>query len=267
MLLEEGLADDEAHALRVQVARAIPHRLSENGFRLYIHYGSDGNAAGLGFATMTEIAAELGEGAVSLFDAELWYSGSTLVRQLIECGYLISLAAESREEAEKWIRSSPEEARDWFAPGNMRNRATRDFRLEEYRVHCSRGGHPTPAGLDLLKRHADERPVDARLSWSDLVQHLVDLWEGFCSALPLYDPRREEGGPLYGPDRSPDGREEVDKLLTAWRERDPLARHFGLPWTPVLGSLARSNIPNRAIRMLGCRLLGDDWATSPKSAV
>lgn len=70
--LEDGLADDEAHALREELARAIPRRLSENGFRLYIHYGFDSNAAaGLGFATMTEIAAELGEGAVSLFDAEL----------------------------------------------------------------------------------------------------------------------------------------------------------------------------------------------------
>jgi hypothetical protein len=192
--LEEGLADDEAHALREQVARAIPRRLSENGFRLYVHYGFNGDAAGIGFAAMTEMAAELGEGAVSLFDAELWYPGSALVRQLIECGYLISLAAESRSEAEKWMRSSPKEARDWFSAGNMRNRAARDFRLEEYRVHCSRGGHPTPAGLDLLKRHTDERPVDARLSWSDLVQHLADLWQGFCSALPLYDPRCEKGG-------------------------------------------------------------------------
>ena len=185
----------------------------------------------MGFATMTEMAAELGEGAVSLFDAELWYPGAALVRQLIECGYLISLAAESCDEAEKWMRSSPKETRQRFSAGNMRNRAASNFRLAEYQVHCSRGGHPTPAGRDLLKRRSSERPVDVRLSWSDLTQHLADLWQGFCSALPLYDPRCLKDDPLYGPDRSPDGREEIDTLLTIWRERDPLARHFGLPWT------------------------------------
>jgi hypothetical protein len=229
--LEDGLADDEAHALREQLARAIPRRLSENGFRLYIHYGLGGDPAGVGFATMTEIAAELGEGAVSMFDAELWYPGAALVRQLIECGYLISLAAESRDEAEEWMRSSPKEARERFSAGNMRNRTAKNFRLAEYQVHCSQGGHPTPAGRNLLRRRVSERPADARLSWSDLTQHLADLWQGFCSALPLYDPRCEKGGPLYGPHRSPDGREEIDTLLAAWRESDPLARHFGLPWT------------------------------------
>jgi hypothetical protein len=47
---------------------------------------------------MTEMAAELGEGAISLFDKDLFYAGSALVRQLIECGYLIALASERREE-------------------------------------------------------------------------------------------------------------------------------------------------------------------------
>jgi hypothetical protein len=60
--LEDGLADNQAHALREQLARAIPLRLSENGFRLYIHYGFDSDAVGIGFATMTEMAAELSEG-------------------------------------------------------------------------------------------------------------------------------------------------------------------------------------------------------------
>jgi hypothetical protein len=78
-----------------------------------IHYAFDSDAAGVGFATMTEMAAELGEGAVSLLDDELWYPGASLARQLIECGYLISLAAESRDEAAKWMRSSPKAARSW----------------------------------------------------------------------------------------------------------------------------------------------------------
>jgi hypothetical protein len=229
--LESALADDEGQELREKIARAVPRRLSENGFRLTIHYGFDSDAAGVGFATMTEMAAELGEGAVSLFDAELWYPGAALVRQLIECAYLISLAAESRDEAARWMRSTPKEAREQFSPGHMRNRSARDFRFTEYQTHCGRGGHPTPAGRDLLRRHDYERPVSVRLYWSDLAQHLAELWQGFCAALPLYDPRCDEDDQLYSPHRSPDGGEEIAALLAEWRERDPLSRHFGLPWT------------------------------------
>src|SRR3954452_12264830 len=226
--LEDGLADDRAHALREQLARAIPRRLSENGFRLTIHYAFDSDAAGVGFATMTEMAAELGEGAATLFDAELWYPGAALVRQLIECGYLISLAAGSRDEAARWMRSTPQEAREQFAPGHMRNRSARDFRRSEYQTHCSRGGHPTPAGRDLLRHHEHERPGSVRLYWSDLAQHLADLWQEFCSALPHYDPRCDEDDQLFNPNRSPDGGEEIATLLSEWHERGQLAGEYGL---------------------------------------
>lgn len=226
--LEYGLADDDAHALREQLARAVVSRLAENGLRLTIHYAIDGGAAGVGFATMTQIAADLGEGAISLFDAELWYPGAALVRQLIECGYLISLAAESREEAARWMRSTYKEAREHFAPGHMRNRSSRNFRLEEYRTHRARGGHPTPAGRDLLRHHEHERRFSTRLYWSDLTQHLTDLWQGFCAALPSYDPRCDEDDALYGPHRSPDGGGEIAALLAEWRGRDPLAGHYGI---------------------------------------
>jgi hypothetical protein len=220
--LEKGLANNEAQALRENLARAIPHRLAENGLRLYLHYEfGERNAAGTGFATMTEMAAELGEGAVALFDADLWYPGAALVRQLIECGYLLALAAERREEAADWMRSTPKQSREQFSAGNMRNRSVRNFRLSEYQVHWGQGGHPTPAGRVLLRHHDQERPASHRVSWSDLTQHLAEIWQGFCAALPLYDPRCEAGGPLFSPERSPDGGDEIDALLTKWRKDDP----------------------------------------------
>lgn len=220
---EQGLADDEGQALREAVTRAIPNRLAENGMRLYLHHElGERNAAGIGFATMTEMAAELGKGAVKLFDEGLFYAGAALVRQLIECGYLISLASERREEAADWMRSTPKEAREKFSAGNMRNRSVRNFRLSEYQIHCGQGGHPAPAGRILLANHDHERPLSNRVSWSDLAQHLAEIWQNFCVALPLYDPRCEEAGPLFSPERSPDGGSEISALLAEWIAKDPL---------------------------------------------
>ena len=127
------------------------------------------------------------------------------------------------------MRSTPKQSREQFSAGNMRNRSVRNFRLSEYQVHCGQGGHPTPAGRVLLGHHDQERPASHRVSWSDLTQHLAEIWQGFCAALPLYDPRCEEGGPLFSPERSPDGRDEIDLLLNEWRSGDPLARNYGLP--------------------------------------
>lgn len=57
-----------------------------HGLRLLIHHELDQDAAGVGFATATLIAAELGEGTQRMYAAGLWYPGAALVRQLIECG-------------------------------------------------------------------------------------------------------------------------------------------------------------------------------------
>jgi hypothetical protein len=47
----------------------------------------ESDVAGIGSATATELAAELGEGAKRLFETGLWYPGAALVRQIIvPCG-------------------------------------------------------------------------------------------------------------------------------------------------------------------------------------
>jgi hypothetical protein len=83
--MQDGLALEEAQQLRERVALAIAARLAENGERLRIHHHLDWDATGIGFATATEMAAELGEGAGRLYAEGLWYPGAALVRQLIEC--------------------------------------------------------------------------------------------------------------------------------------------------------------------------------------
>lgn len=221
--LEAGLADDDAQSLRKRVALEIPVALSTNGQRLSIHYGFQHEAAGAGFATATLMAAELGEGARRLFEAELWYSGAALVRQLIECGYLLALMGQHRDEAKTWMTSSHGEILRKFMPRHMRKRAVRSFRAKEYETHCNLGGHPNPAGRSLLNRHVEQGHLAIRGHWLDLAQHLADTWSSFVSAVTLYDPRTNPGDSLYSPARSPDNGPEIGQLLTEWRERDPIA--------------------------------------------
>jgi hypothetical protein len=229
--LEEGLANDEAQALREQLAAAIPSRLAENGFRLSVHHQLTGDRGGMGFATITEMAAELADGAAVLYAGERWYPGAALVRQLIECGYLLALAGERREETETWFGSSRDEVLRMFMPRHMRQRSARDFRVGEYQSHSDFGGHPNPAGRGLLRRHEEWRSLPPRWLWLDLAQHAAETWEFFRAALPLYDPRLDPADPLHSPESSPNGGHEVEGLLALWREHDPLADRLPNPDT------------------------------------
>jgi hypothetical protein len=206
--------------LREQVAQEVPVVLAANGHRLLIHHELDSNAAGVGFTTATLMTAELGDGAQRLYGSGLWYPGAALIRQLIECGYLLTLMSESRDEAASWMRSSHKQVVNRFMVRHMRKRAVHNFRATEYEKHCDLGGHPNPVGRILLRPHADHQLVSPRCHWLDLAQHLADAWTAFVAALPLYDPRTHLGDPLYGPTRSPESGEQIETLLAAWRDAD-----------------------------------------------
>jgi len=227
--LAEGLADDGAQALREQVAAEVPKHLADNGLRLWIHHYVSGDRAGMGFALVTETTAELAEGAARLYAADLFYPGAALVRQLLECGYLLALAGERKDEMADWIDGSADDLRKTFTPGRMRARSVRGFRFAEYQSHCERGGHPHREGALLLRHHDEARPLSLRSHWLDLAQHLAEIWEFFSAALPLYDPRLDAASGLYRPADAPEGRQAVSSLLDQWREQDPLAGRLDLP--------------------------------------
>ncbi len=228
-MLNLALADDQSQALREQVAQEVPVALAANGHRLLVHHELDSNAAGIGFATAALMAAELGEGAQQLYGTGLWYPGAALIRQLIECGYLLTLMSESRDEAASWMRSSHNEIVNRFMVRHMRKRAVHNFRPTEYERHCDLGGHPNPVGRILLRHSADHQLVSSRCHWLDLAEHLAEIWAAFVTALPLYDPRMQPGDPLYGPTRSPEQGEQIETLLSAWREADHAGLNASVP--------------------------------------
>lgn len=226
VLMETGLANNHSQALREQVAVEVPRYLAENGSRISFHHWLSGDRAGVGFGLITEMTADLAKGAGQLFAAELFYPGAALVRQLLECGYLLALAGEHKDEMATWLDGSADEISSMFKPRKMRDRSARGFRFGEYRVHCERGGHPHRDGQDLLRGHRSRDALSTRTHWVDLAQHLAEIWDFFCAALPLYEPRMLRDSGVYRPDDAPEGGHQVALLIDEWRRQDPLAERF-----------------------------------------
>lgn len=135
-------------------------------------YGDD-RVVGLG--TVAEIAAALAADSVTLLRGQRRYGAATLVRQLIECEYLIWLFAHNDEEARRWLNADPRELRKVFAPHRIRDLSGGRFDPDEYHHHCLLGGHPSPQARGLLPMHAHAPQVD--LQWRDLTFHFSRTWE------------------------------------------------------------------------------------------
>lgn len=103
-----------------------------------------------GVATIVCMASELAEAAVSMAEKNRYYAVGAVIRQLIECEYLLTLFNEDLDQARRWLESTPDEVRDSFTPAKMR-KLTGAFSNEEYWDHCSTGGHPALKGARLLE--------------------------------------------------------------------------------------------------------------------
>lgn len=162
---------------RKAVCRAIAEGLDEVSRILLVQWvGADERCRGL--ALLTRECAQLAAGTVRLFDTtKLYYAGSALTRQVIECQYLFWRFAEDPEEARRWFRSPPDEVRQVFSPQALRKSSAGLFRDQEYWNHCNTGGHPSAAGSYLL-----EIGVGPAV-WLDLAEHLVNTWGFLLEAI------------------------------------------------------------------------------------
>jgi hypothetical protein len=169
-----------------------------------------------GVAAVVCMTAELAEAAVIMVEKNRYYAAGAVIRQLIECEYLLTLFNEDLDHARRWLESTPGEIRESFTPAKMR-RLTGTFSNEEYWNHCSTGGHPAPNGARLLEKLDPRRqswPYSAAELATDLGLHLQRIWKAVDTLLVKHHARYERV--------RADQRRQAEEAWTHWQEADPL---------------------------------------------
>ncbi len=135
--------------------------------------GGHGSDEIVAVSLLCRIAGELTSASKDLFADGRHYAAAALVRQMVEIEYL-AWAFESRDkDAERWLRSTAEERRDFFAPAKLRQAANGKFRGKDYGYHCELGGHPVPGAFVLLRNDV----AVSQLMLSDLLGHTGRIWD------------------------------------------------------------------------------------------
>lgn len=229
------LLDDDLMSLREQFARVTAEQLgnvaSWLGFDSLLGAGDidtstpsdeatapERYAAFRGVSAVVEMASELAMGCVSMLDSGHRYAAAALIRQLIECEYLLHAFVEDLSRAASWYRASPSEIRSAFMPKTMRPLG--GFSDREYWTHCDQGGHPSPQGRVLLRFGGHGDPADegfmAASMWGDLAQHLGRVWWAAHDLLSTHHARFV--------DVRASQIAVVDAIGARWRDADPLSR-------------------------------------------
>ncbi len=122
---------------------------------------------------LLRVAGQLVSASTDLFSDGRHYAAAALLRQLVEIEYL-AWAFDARDnDAERWLRSTADERRDFFTPAKLRHAAQGKFRGKDYGYHCEMGGHPVPQAAILLS--ADD--LTSQLLLSDLLGHTGRIWD------------------------------------------------------------------------------------------
>ncbi|WP_156898266.1 hypothetical protein [Methylocapsa acidiphila] len=132
-----------------------------------------GNDATVAVSMLLKIGSQLTSASADLITDGRHYAGSALIRQLVEVEYLAWAFEAKDEEAARWLRSSRDERRNFFAPAKIRAAAGDHFRSVDYGYHCELGGHPVPGSWALLN---DDKAV-AQLMLSDCLGHTGRIWD------------------------------------------------------------------------------------------
>ncbi len=126
-------------------------------------------------AAVTCMCAELADAAVTMSAKGRSYAVAAVLRQVIECEYLLAHFAIDLEQARNWWISTPAQIRKEFETKTMRKAG--DFSDTEYWMHCDAGGHPNPKGafyVEWLDPGRRTWPVAARRSCRL-------IWDSICT--------------------------------------------------------------------------------------
>lgn len=220
-IARKAAADQTQTTARMELARFTAETFSDVGKELHVvgHiFGGDrvsgtspfghGNDEIVAVSLLFRIGGELASACADLFSDGRHYAAAALLRQMVEIEYL-AWAFDSRDkDAERWLRSTADERRNFFKPAKLRQAAAGKFRGKDYGYHCELGGHPVPGASILFQ--ADE--VTCQLLLSDLLGHTGRIWDHLIDwsagndwAIPIH--RR---------------REEMYKRYDAWKKIDQL---------------------------------------------
>lgn len=167
-------------------------------------------------------------GALSLFRNGNYYDASALIRQLIECEYLLRAFRLNFIDAARWHDANDSERWD-FKPSKLREIG--GFDRKEYANQLRVSGHPHPAGRLLLELERsvqevlsaaakNDRKLDVtRVLWADFAFHCDRVWRALVDLVSAeharFDRVRAEAVTTVAAPRD------------AWHEADTLARHAG----------------------------------------
>ena len=175
-------------------------------------------------STVACMAAELADAGVEMAKKRRYYAVAAVIRQLIECEYLLSLFNDDIDQARRWRESTPDEVRRSFTPQTMRKLT--GFADQEYWDHCSTGGHPAPKGARLLEKLDPARqswPYSAAELLIDLGLHLRRIWKTLDALLVNHHAR-------YGNVRA-DERRQAEEAWSRWLQADPVADALIEAWS------------------------------------
>jgi hypothetical protein len=185
-LARTSAVDPPQVATRFELARTTAETFSSAGSELHAigHiFGGDrvsrkspgghGSDELVAVSLLLRVAGELVSASADLFKDGRHYAAAALVRQLVEVEYLAWAFDARDDDAERWLRSTAEERRDFFSPAKLRKAAQGKFRGKDYGYHCEMGGHPVPGAAILL--NGDE--VTCQLLLSDLLGHTGRIWD------------------------------------------------------------------------------------------
>lgn len=135
----------------------------------------------LALSLLSDTAASLSNGIVTMIEAGNLYAASALLRQIVEIEYLAWAFANDPDEVVDWYNSTHDDRTKRWQPRHLRDRSHGKFRGKDYAEHCETGGHPTPDGMRNLL-HGDQQPIAAMLR-QELANHGSSAWKYLLDAV------------------------------------------------------------------------------------
>lgn len=179
---------------------------------------------------VAQISSALVSGALLLFRNGNEYAASALVRQLIECEYLLRAFRLNFAEAARWHDANDSERWD-FTPSKLHKIG--GFARKEYADHCESGGHPHPSGQQLMELPRSMSRLEQTVSgetralntvralWLDFTFHCDRTWSALTDLLAAEHARFEHVG------RTAKSIKAVAESRLAWQQSDTLGLHAG----------------------------------------